>query len=367
MKYNKGFIAFFILSVFCYSNPANATDNFEINLQELHPTKPTATKPPATPAGSIKFDINLKELHSAKPNATKPATPARPIKLQTSQNSEAGPKQGESIYTVRPGDHLFLILMRRYRLTNDAAENLIPEVMRLNHISSPHGLTIGQRLNIPLPPPENTYKKTEFLVKKSSRKGSSASINRQPEPEGKEKTEISEAKEAEVKSTETLPEPAIVVQTPRTITISQAPQKRSLSKDTLLPAAVTISAAPSCGIARAIADRLGLLTPDLIKPQADQEIISAANAGLKVVVACGLSTAEIYTYERLLSQKDTTLLIFNGNEPYSRVVEKLANRLGLDYEPVSPDANGDLPLSFIFSKVGSSEQRMRLTIVPAIK
>ena len=352
MKHQVAFIAFFTLNLFCY-NPANAADDFEINLQELQP-KPTATKPSAAPA----FEINLKELQPNRPAAVKPATPARSRKTRTAKKTEL-PKQGESIYTVRPGDHLFLILMRHYRLSNDAAENLIPEIMRRNHVSRPHGLTIGQRLNIPLAAPEN--QRADY---KNSRTGSSSSNNRRPEPEERENTEIPDTGEAEEKFAEALPEPVISAPTPAAVAVTEAPQKRSNSS---LQAAIIIPAASSCGIARAIVDRTGLLAPDLIRPQADQEIVSAVNAGLKVVIACGLSAAEIYTYERLLSQMDTTLLVFKGNESYARVVEKLANRLGLDYEPVSPDANEDLPLGFIISRIGADEHTTRLTIVPASK
>jgi len=57
---------------------------------------------------------------------------------------------GMSEYTVRPGDHIFIILMREYGLSNAEAEALVPEVKRLNGISDIRRLQVGRSLRIPL-------------------------------------------------------------------------------------------------------------------------------------------------------------------------------------------------------------------------
>nr|WP_330217061.1 LysM domain-containing protein [Geobacter pickeringii] len=59
---------------------------------------------------------------------------------------------GISEYTIRPGDHIFKILMRDYGLSNDEAEALVPEVKRLNGISDIRRLRVGQSIRIPLAP-----------------------------------------------------------------------------------------------------------------------------------------------------------------------------------------------------------------------
>ncbi|WP_298266583.1 LysM domain-containing protein [Geobacter sp.] len=70
--------------------------------------------------------------------------------VKRAHKKEARAKAGVSEYTIRPGDHIFKILMRDYGLSNDEAEALIPEVKRLNDISDIRRLRVGQILRIPL-------------------------------------------------------------------------------------------------------------------------------------------------------------------------------------------------------------------------
>ncbi|BBA71045.1 hypothetical protein YM18_2528 [Geobacter sulfurreducens] len=57
---------------------------------------------------------------------------------------------GITDYTVRPGDHIFKILMKEYGLSNREAETLIPEVRRINGITDIRRLRVGQTIRIPL-------------------------------------------------------------------------------------------------------------------------------------------------------------------------------------------------------------------------
>jgi len=54
-----------------------------------------------------------------------------------------------SLYTVKPGDHLFKILMRDYGLSNNEAESFIEEIRRENNIYDIKRLKIGQKITIP--------------------------------------------------------------------------------------------------------------------------------------------------------------------------------------------------------------------------
>jgi hypothetical protein len=95
------------------------------------------------------YDIDLKELRRPPPRRAKEQLSPRGTREPVS--AVAATKGKSSSYTVRPGDHLFLILMQRYGLSNEAAERLIPEIMRLNGIRKAESLSVGQRLTIPLP------------------------------------------------------------------------------------------------------------------------------------------------------------------------------------------------------------------------
>jgi outer membrane protein len=119
---------------------------------------------------------------------------------------------------------------------------------------------------------------------------------------------------------------------------------------------VSIPAAEPCTLARSVTEQLGLLAPQ-IWPLPNNEAFGAANGKLKIVVACRLTEAEAYTYERLLSFSGVGLLVFKGNERHSQVIEKLTSQLGLTIQRLNPSTSDDLPLSYIFPA-----QMLRLSI-----
>ncbi|HEY3306859.1 MAG TPA: LysM domain-containing protein [Desulfuromonadaceae bacterium] len=53
------------------------------------------------------------------------------------------------VYKVKPGDHLFKILMRDYKLTSDEAESFVEEIRRENNIYDITRLRVGQKIVIP--------------------------------------------------------------------------------------------------------------------------------------------------------------------------------------------------------------------------
>lgn len=79
----------------------------------------------------------------SKPTAKKNA---RSVKLHPARRVSA---DSESTYVVKPGDHLFKILMHEYGLNNSQAEALIEKVKRDNDISDIRRLKIGQKISIP--------------------------------------------------------------------------------------------------------------------------------------------------------------------------------------------------------------------------
>jgi len=106
--------------------------------------------------GPAPYEINARDLERLRSGGTK-ARKAKPAKRATAKQApaehrdEAQPAATDSvsIYTVKPGDNLFKILMRDFGMSNRQAELLIPDVMRENGLSSSTRLTIGQKLRIP--------------------------------------------------------------------------------------------------------------------------------------------------------------------------------------------------------------------------
>ncbi|AJE04457.1 LysM peptidoglycan-binding domain-containing protein [Geobacter pickeringii] len=102
------------------------------------------------------FELDPRELESTAPPARPPKHPsARPHRTPTDKGGDAAqpsaPEGNETLtrYTVKPGDFLFKILMRDFGLSNAEAEALIPEVQRINHLTSATRLEVGRTLLIP--------------------------------------------------------------------------------------------------------------------------------------------------------------------------------------------------------------------------
>ena len=114
----------------------------------------------STEAADTRFEIDLKEL----PRATAPAKSVRPPLPPSRKTSPKSSIQhltadGTVRYTVKPGDHIFKILVRDFGLSNQQAERIIPDIARLNGIGDIRRLRVGQELVIPLPPsPEKAGK-----------------------------------------------------------------------------------------------------------------------------------------------------------------------------------------------------------------
>lgn len=70
----------------------------------------------------------------------------RPSKSRTVKTTSV---RNETHYTVKPGDHLFKILIQNYGLSNSEAESVIEEIKTENNISNIRRLKIGQKITIP--------------------------------------------------------------------------------------------------------------------------------------------------------------------------------------------------------------------------
>src|SRR5512137_1026325 len=93
-----------------------------------------------------KFELDVKSLDQ---KATAPAAKAAVAPKAAPAARSAATGSGEGLYTVKPGDHLFKILMYEFGLSNRETEELIPEVKRLNGITDIRRLKVGSTLRIP--------------------------------------------------------------------------------------------------------------------------------------------------------------------------------------------------------------------------
>jgi len=106
--------------------------------------------------GPAPYEINIRDLERLRSGGTKarkvkPTHRAKQAPADRRDETQPAASDGFSIYTVRPADNLFKILMRDFGMSNRQAELLIPDVMRENNLASSTSLTIGQKLRIPRP------------------------------------------------------------------------------------------------------------------------------------------------------------------------------------------------------------------------
>jgi hypothetical protein len=103
------------------------------------------------------FELDVGELDkSSSPSGAAGEKPSRPVKkpavrgkVRPKRISEAERKGEYFEYTIRSGDHLHGVLISRFGLSATRAEELTPVIMRINGISNPSGLRIGQTILIP--------------------------------------------------------------------------------------------------------------------------------------------------------------------------------------------------------------------------
>jgi len=95
-------------------------------------------------AADSPFEIDIRELEKGSAK-TQPAPKKVPGQGKTAGHSATSYQK----YSVRSGDTVFVILTRRFGLSDKRAENLIPEVLRINNISRNTVLSIGRTLLFP--------------------------------------------------------------------------------------------------------------------------------------------------------------------------------------------------------------------------
>lgn len=280
------------------------------------------------------YEIDLKELRRSTPPRPEKSEPKKRHHRASAEtkidNSTAS--EHESIYVVLPGEHLFQILMKKYGLSDPEAERLIPGVMKLNGISSPKGLKVGQRLRIPLP-----------AVAGSRSAAIPPSV---PAP----------GRAAPAADLTTASQPALAQVTTKASPTLPAAQP-------LEAEIISIISESPCKLARNLAKKLGLFassTPGI----EGMDSVDAGHAERSVTVVCGVSEAEQYTYERLLAHRGKQLLFFDEDDSANNVVEELADTLGLEFQKRDADATA-LPLTYVFAPFGTRTRELHMTIFPA--
>jgi len=303
-------------------------------LDQLERKKPAASPAPkAEPAQKTpgSFDLNLKELDRRKPAAPKPEkkkaakSKNKPSALAGSKEARQTPADGAEYvrYTVKPGDHIFKILMGPFGMSNEAAERLLPEVLRINKIDNIKQLRVGQTLLIP--------RKGDAPGGKAAGDQAKTAAASAPAP-----VVVAPAPAAPPRETVA---PAPVPAAPAPVA---APAPRQMPVPPAVPAAVTwVCSVTEREPARMVDAVLNALSVPWSKNKIVQSSDGAATAfsirvdryfeykGARYIVSIGEKDAYSYTLLRILESAGYRVLRVGGAEDFKTVGEKLLALMGV--------------------------------------
>ncbi|GFO67744.1 hypothetical protein GMLC_13230 [Geomonas limicola] len=387
-QHGGAFLLVALLSLPCHLYAAASP--FDIDVKELDRSAPKASAPAAQPKAASPYDIDLKELDRSstpppKPEkkAKKKEAPARSAKPSRGHHAVSG--EGEYVrYTVKPGDHIFKILVARFGLSNEAAEKLIPEIIRINDVPDIRRLTVGSTLLIPT----------------SAHQARSARTHRHHEP-----ASSPEAAQAPVPAPTPLPSlPAVAAPpvsaapaAPRELPPPPAPVAKAPTPAPAptAPSAAVSPAAPAaqpappvantwiCSVrdrepARIVDTVLNALALRWSKNRIIQSAEGASNAysirvdryfeknGARYIVSIGEEDPYSYTLLRLLEGSGYRVLMIGKGDDFLSIGEKLLRLIGL-----TPDfgkhliQGGKAETGFLVQQDDPEGRRVLLTSDPA--
>ena len=103
---------------------------------------------PVDAAMDASFELDSQALSTSATSKKLVKSDKRSNRSRMVKSSVVGAANG-IVHTIKPGDNLFKILMRDYRLSNNEAETFIEVICRENNISNIRHLKIGQKIVIP--------------------------------------------------------------------------------------------------------------------------------------------------------------------------------------------------------------------------
>lgn len=367
-----------------------AASPFDIDVKELDRTTPKATAPAAQPKAASPYDIDLKELDRSStppPNKEKKAkkkeAPAR--SAMTSKGRHAVSGEGEYVrYTVKPGDHIFKILVVRFGLSNEAAEKLVPEIIRINEVPDIKKLTVGSTLLIPTGTHQarsaRTHRHGEPAATPAGAPSPATAPAAQPTPPA---VAAPQPPAAPVAPRELPPPPAPVAKAAAPAPAAPQPQPVVSQPVPAAQPAPPVAKTWICSVrdrdpAHIVDSVLNALALRWNKNRIIQSAEGAANAysirvdryfeksGVRYIVSIGEEDPYSYTLLRLLEGSGYRVLMIGKGDDFLTIGEKLLRLVGL-----TPDfgkhlvQGGKLETGFLVQQDDPEGRRVLLTSEPA--
>jgi hypothetical protein len=292
------------------------------------------------------FELDLKELdrQNAAPEKPEKKKPAKAKKASAKHaraaREEAAGSGDFARYTVKPGDHIFKILISRFGMSNEAAERLIPEIIRINNICDIRKLTVGQTLLIP------KRGKTAHVARAQEakpqpapavKKPQPARLQQAPTPAAEAPARAPEAPAPEVSAPEApVPAPA-VAQAPPAATVA-VPHAPSVTAPTGATWICSVAGSDASGTVDSV---LNALTIPWSKNRIINSPPGAANAfsirvdryfeyrGGRYIVSIGEADPYSYTLIRLLETAGYKTATIAKGEDFRGIAEQLMMLVGI--------------------------------------
>jgi len=314
-------------------------------------------------AAQSPFEIELKELEREKPAAS-----PRVAKKKLRKTKKASPVAGAARsgkphkspvgnaeyirYAVKPGDHIFKILVTRFGMSNEAAERLIPEILRLNNIADIKNLKVGRVLLIP----GRGWREREARSAQQGGAPLKGKDGSQPaalpataaglEGHGAESPRVEPPREPG-KTPAALVAPPPISRGPAVPSAAAVPAPVTVAPPTISaapvvpPANTWICSVTEKGPARIVDAVLNALSLSWLRNRIIQSDEGAANTfsimvdryfelkGVRYIVSIGESDPYTYTLIRLLEGAGYRVLMIGSGDDFKVVSEKLLRLVGL--------------------------------------
>lgn len=403
----RAFLLMALLSLPCQLFAA--TSPFDIDVKELDRATPKATQPAPSKAAASPFDIDVKELErgAKKPSPAKSEKRAKGKEAPTHGAGKSGKGhkavsgEGDFVrYTIKPGDHIFKILMVHFGLSNEAAEKLIPEIVRVNDIPNIRRLTVGNTLLIPTSAHlERQLRKAREEGKKqahetaSAAKGAGSAEQQAPRQVA---APPAAAPAPPAAATTELQAPPAAKPAPAAPPAPVVPKAAAVPAPAAAPAPAAVAAAPVVAVstapvsntwicsvpekepAKVVDDVLNALSLRWSRNRIIHSAEGAPNAfsirvdryfekgGVRYIVSIGENDPYSYTLLRLLESAGYRVLMINKGDDFKAISEKLLRLVG-----VTPDfgkhliQGGKEKTGFLVQQDDPDGRRVLITSEPA--
>lgn len=365
-----------------------AQSPYQIDVNELDQGKPAASaKPEAGHTGKAKKEATKKETTKKEKRHHRPTAERR--HKEGAAHGEEETASGYLRYTVKPGDHIFKILVGRLGMSNEAAEKLVPEVVRINHIDNIRKLEVGQTLLIPKSPREPMARpahRGKGRPQSAQEEAKPAQAAQEPAPAAPTPAPAAVAPppvEARVTAPPEPPSAAAPVPAPPkapAATLSAGGKAEpnaageALRKKEALPGAAAICSVTDRDPARMVDAVLSSLSVKWSQNRIIESDAGAPNAfsirvdryfefnGGRCIVSIGESDPYSYTLIRLLQNAGYRTAMIGRGDSLASVTEKLSGLVGQKARPVAlPVAGGGEVEGLLVQRVDASGEPVVLT------